>query len=125
MRELYFYQIFNLSNKQIMKSKSNIIRQGDVLLVRIAQLPEGSIHEKSKGDRIILALGENTGHHHSIAKTHGKLYTAPNQATILEVAEALTALEHQEHSPIPLAKGFYEVRLQTEYHPKELRRVAD
>jgi hypothetical protein len=106
-------------------TEPQVFRQGDVMLVRINELPKGAQKMRVRGDRIILALGEATGHHHSIAKKKGRIYEVPGQATIVEVATALAELEHQEHSSIPLQKGFYEVRLQREYHPEELRRVAD
>jgi hypothetical protein len=32
---------------------------------------------------------------------------------------------HEEHSPIPLARGFYRVWRQREYSPQEIRVVRD
>jgi hypothetical protein len=126
----------SIEQSNIMKNKTtqkvrngHVIRQGDVLLFKVEKLPKGAVRQRVGGDRVILALGEATGHHHSIAKKKARLFTAPTadgvQATIVEVATALAELEHQEHDPIPLARGFYEVRLQREYHPQEIRRVAD
>jgi hypothetical protein len=107
-----------------------VFRQGDVMLVRINALPVGAKKMRVGGDRIILALGEATGHHHSISKKKGRLYEVPGtqpgtQATIVEVAAALAELEHQEHDALPLPRGFYRVELQREYHPEAIRRVAD
>ncbi len=109
-----------------MKRTNAIIRQGDVALIRIKSLPNGATHQPIDGERLILAFGEATGHHHSIAAGKVRKYTDPGtQAAIVEVAEAMALLEHQEHSAAPLKKGFYRVHLQREYHPEEIRRVAD
>lgn len=105
-------------------------RQGDVLLSRVASLPAGRklTEVKPKNGRHILAYGEVTGHHHSIAANRGKLFKDETGATFLEIAEALqgvTELEHQEHDPIALAPGVYGVEIQREYSPEEIRSVAD
>jgi hypothetical protein len=39
-------------------------RQGDVLIERVSKIPSSAKKQKS-GPRVILALGEVTGHHHS------------------------------------------------------------
>ncbi len=107
-----------------------IFRQGDVLLMRLPELPSEAVMVAPSGPRVILAYGEATGHHHSLAASSARLHTVPGtkpgtQATILEVADALAELVHQEHAPIPLERGAYAVVLQREYHPQEIRRVAD
>jgi hypothetical protein len=101
-----------------------LVRQGDVLLERIAELPSTAKRQRVKGP-IILAYGEATGHHHAIHKGKVALYRDENQASFIEVKNAVAALEHQEHAPISLAPGVYRVRLQREYSPEEIRRVAD
>jgi hypothetical protein len=117
--------IMNKSTQKKDVAGQTVFRQGDVMLVRIDALPGGVKKMRVRGDRIILALGEATGHHHSIAKKKGRLYEVPGQATIVEVATALAELEHQEHDALPLPRGFYRVELQREYHPEAIRRVAD
>lgn len=123
-------KIEHMNNKTTQKKEGGncpaVFRQGDVMLVRIDALPPGAKKMRVGGERIILALGEATGHHHSIAKKKGRLYEVPGtQATIVEVATALAELEHQEHDALPLPRGFYRVELQREYHPEAIRRVAD
>ena len=123
-------------------------RQGDVLLVPTAQVPKDAKPVKRTGDRTILALGEATGHHHSFAGGAGvELLEAPDGKRFLRVHEADTgpwacaadaagyadarrsasaALEHQEHTTIPVAPGLYEVVIQREYDDaEEWRRVQD
>jgi hypothetical protein len=43
-----------------------IIRQGDVALVQVSKLPEGCVLVEGQSRKIVLALGEATGHHHRI-----------------------------------------------------------
>lgn len=108
-----------------MKNKMKHYRQGDVLLERVSALPKGAVEQKVKGP-VILAYGEATGHHHAIKEKSVRIFREPEtQATYVEVAEALALLEHQEHAPIELEPGIYKVGLQREYHPQEIRRVAD
>lgn len=99
-----------------------MFRQGDVLLVRVEAMPDGRPVEAESG-RLILARGEVTGHHHSVAA---------GDAALLESAEGLylrimapTPLEHQEHAAIPLQPGAYRVVRQREYTPREIVPVAD
>ena len=47
-------------------------RQGDVLLRRVSQLPDGAV-KSPKTDRIVLAYGEVTGHAHAIATEEADL----------------------------------------------------
>ena len=49
----------------------SIIRQGDVCLVRVGAIPKGAIEQPQKGKKLILALGEATGHHHRF-EFHGE-----------------------------------------------------
>lgn len=105
-------------------------RQGDVLLTRIKALPEGA-QPAAAGTipgRVVLAYGEATGHHHSIA-LHGDrvaLFRDTAGGAYLVVAEGPpVALEHQEHSTITLPAGVYRMPTQVEYSPAELARVAD
>jgi hypothetical protein len=104
-----------------------IYRQGDVLIRAISSIPEGAKDVTPK-DRIVLAYGEVTGHAHAIA---------PGQATEFSFAEAAgvvrrflnvvksAVVRHEEHAPIPLPPGAYEIVQQREYTPEEIRNVAD
>jgi hypothetical protein len=102
-----------------------MFRQGDVLLVRVPEVPTGKAVQPENG-RLILARGEATGHHHSVA-------VLDENAELIEAAEgvflrimAASTLEHQEHAAIALAPGTYKVTRQVEYEPGELpRQVAD
>lgn len=108
-----------------MNQKAAIYRQGDVLLELVENIPTTAKRQRVKGP-IILALGEATGHHHAFHKGKVRKYTEPGtQASYVEIAEAMAALQHQEHETVMVPPGKYRVTLQREYHPEEIRRVAD
>ena len=102
----------------------NQYRQGDVLLVRVDELP-GKIEEidREKG-RLVLARGEATGHAHVVRERRSRLVRDAEGETFLDVA-APAKLEHEEHGPIALEPGVYKVIRQREYSQAEVRFVAD
>lgn len=105
--------------------KTKIIRQGDVLLRPISELPKNLTPVPREHGRVILAHGEVSGHAHALTEKHASLYTDDSGMTVLEIAEAMANLVHDEHATIPLQPGFYKVIRQREYKAKEIRRVAD
>lgn len=99
------------------------IRQGDVLLIPVGEIPKEAKKQKRDNGRVILAYGEVTGHAHAITK--------PNVTKLaVGIAGYLNAptgcvLEHEEHSAITIEPGAYKIVHQREYHPEAIRRVAD
>ncbi len=106
----------------------NTIRQGDVALIPVNAIPKNAILQPPTGNKVILALGEMTGHHHRfefLDKSHNvKLYVADGGARYLHV-EAPADLLHEEHSTARVPAGKYLLPRQVEYTPAELRNVAD
>ncbi len=106
---------------------NTIYRQGDVLIRQLPSLPAGTTPEK-KADRIVLAYGEVTGHAHAIAPREAKAFTMADAAgavrRFLTVAKK-AFVRHEEHAPIPLPPGVYEIVQQREYSPEAIRNVAD
>ena len=103
-------------------------RQGDVLITRIAALPKSATKLAREHNRVILAHGEVTGHHHSFCEETVDLYApaVPEAGvTYLEVRAAMAMLTHQEHATIRVAPGTYKVTRQREYSPEAIRNVAD
>lgn len=90
-----------------------MIRQGDVLLIRVEPLPSSTTKITAENGRLILARGEATGHHHSVSDTDAELIQIGGR--MLLAVERQTALEHQEHAPLTLETGVYEVRRQREF----------
>lgn len=102
-----------------------MFRQGDVLLIPVTNVPEKAAKAGEQEDgRLILARGEVTGHHHSVDADRAEAWTKSGR-TYLSVSKQ-TVLAHQEHNPIDLNQGVYEVRLQKQYDPKiEFRAMVD
>lgn len=116
-----------LRGYSVRMTKTNTVRQGDVLLVQIQRIPKGTSRITAKNGRLILAEGEATGHHHSIIERDDvALLEIPSQNELfLLVKEGDALLEHQEHHAIAVHQGAYRVVRQREYTPAEIRRVAD
>ena len=96
-------------------------RQGDIFFTRIPELPELPEGLSERKNRII-AEGEATGHHHRLLDGGCVLESA--QGLFLAVYQA-TKVAHEEHRPITLEPGFYQVTRQREYSPEAIRTVID
>ena len=111
-----------------------MIRQGDVLVrpvrsIEVTRLAHSQPIEAENG-RFVLAHGEATGHHHSVALSQrvamfrddggsgGRQYLAVCGAEPV-------SLEHQEHAALAIAPGLHEVVRQRVYTAGMARRVAD
>ncbi len=99
-----------------------IYRQGDVLIRRIKSLPTQKAQIRLNG---ILAYGEVTGHAHKVENLQSAEVLEVGDGLYLRVAEEGVRIVHEEHAPITLAPGNYEVSIQREYSPAEIRNVAD
>ena len=65
------------------------LRQGDVLLIRVASIPEGARRVKRRRGPIVLAAGEATGHAHQIdAAAADLLEASPEQRFLRVLADA-------------------------------------
>ena len=107
-------------------------RQGDVLLLKVEELPK----KRRKITSDIILKGEVTGHAHKIV--NGTLYFGTpiletdgesfRSMTVMYVqAKKGAKLVHEEHGLIDLEPGFYEVRTQREYDgmDRPYRQVID
>ncbi|WP_214104868.1 hypothetical protein [Acrocarpospora catenulata] len=106
-----------------------MFRQGDILIMPVAEesVPKQRPAAPRDGrDRLVLALGEATGHAHAIPGP-GTLLLDRDSAfpEFLHLPEG-GRLVHEEHATIPLPKGWFRIVRQAEYVPGEYRRfVAD
>jgi hypothetical protein len=100
-------------------------RQGDVLLVRVAEIPAGAtpVEDGPIDGRHVVAYGEVTGHHHSVAVADARMVKSAEDVYLEIMAE--TTLDHQEHAAITLPPGNYRFVPQREYSPEAIRRVVD
>ena len=104
-----------------MKEKQKPCRQGDVLVLPVNTFPEGLV----KTNKVTLALGEVTGHHHTIH--NGAIGYADDEDALAEYFEVFenADLTHQEHDPITFRPGKYRNVIQVQYTPEALIQVAD
>jgi hypothetical protein len=116
-------------------------RQGDVFIEQVDESAEGRKRLDDGKGRVVLALGEVTGHSHRIESPRAALFleqatTAVPVAVLLGLGGGLipdrllvldgpATVVHEEHGSISLDAGTYRVRIQREYSPAELRNVAD
>ncbi len=101
-------------------------RQGDILLVRLRACPPaltaGRRVPRVNG-RLVLALGEATGHAHAIESPLAELVEHSDGRLYLRTQRACE-LTHEEHAPVWLEAGVYQVIRQREYVPGMERRVV-
>lgn len=94
-------------------------RQGDILFEKVDDIPASAQANPERGG--VVAYGEHTGHVHEVVGEDVLLYEiAPLSGD--ELANRLFAnvpmggtVTHQEHGPIELPPGRYEVIRQREY----------
>ncbi|MBL7496294.1 hypothetical protein I6A84_19660 [Frankia sp. CNm7] len=106
-------------------------RQGDILILPVLEqdVPDSArdLPSAPRDDRgrLVLALGEATGHAHAIAGPGTLLRaSAPLVPDYLHLPSG-GRLVHEEHAPISLPKGWFRVIRQREYVPGAVRVVAD
>lgn len=101
----------------------NNIQQGDVLIRRVNEIPEKAKVESK--DSIILALGETTGHFHGIDCIGAEILDHAGTRYIKLPTSAI--LKHQEHNPIEIPAGLYQIGIVQEYDyfSKMTRKVVD
>ena len=91
-------------------------RHGDVGLIRLAELPAGAVQQERRGD-LILQQGTSTGHAHRIKAKTAQIFTVGETRYL--VTKRPATLAHEEHGPMTIAPGVFEVRIETDYVPGE------
>jgi hypothetical protein len=108
-----------------------LLRQGDILVVAIdgfphAAAPAPPVRYNGRLCRI-LALGEATGHAHTlIADGRVDYYPTPEADPCLTtgypaICDHGAVLEHEEHRELPLPAGLYRIVQQREHDPLHRR----
>jgi hypothetical protein len=98
-----------------------LYRHGDVLIRRLDTLPPNC----SPKAGTTLAHGEVTGHSHRFAQAQAVQLWEQGNSLYLEVRERSATLIHEEHRPIELPCGVYQVWQQREYRPDKYVEVTD
>ena len=94
-----------------------LIRQGDVLLRPIEELPSGLRREFCPDGRIVLAEGEVTGHAHVLEAEQVELVTAEEADELYLLVHGTGLLRHDEHDLLQVPAGAYRLLRQREYRP--------
>lgn len=100
----------------------DLYRQGDVLIRRIDELPTQKLVKRASG---VLAEGEVTGHAHRVEDLTATEVYECGEGLYMRVGAEGVRIVHEEHAPIVLPAGDYEIVRQREYSPEEIRNVAD
>lgn len=106
-----------------MKKCISTAQQGDVLLQKLTELPKGEQKLISK-KRLVVAHGES-GHSHVIEDDEAELIQIGER--MLLKLEKDSVIVHEEHKPIHLEKGIWEIgRVQEfDWFSKMQRQVID
>jgi len=124
-------RVFEQPLTEEVRVKQQLVRQGDVVVRPCADAVRSG-QAVSDAGRVILAYGEVTGHAHEVVDAQpgnevlppAALFEQPDGRRFLFV-DRPCLLCHQEHGPIALAPGSYEVVRQREYSPEAIRNVTD
>lgn len=101
-----------------------IKRQGDVLFVKRDGLPTGEQKPITRDSgRVVVAYGEVTGHAHATIASDVQQVEIDNIRWLVAPDEFV--ITHEEHAPVTLDSGVWEIVYQSEYTPQEIRRVID
>lgn len=112
--------------------KGKLIRQGDVMLVPVTEKSK-AYDKREKLAQCTIALGEATGHHHTIYPPRADGLAAQlierlewNGRVFVEVPDGYW-LRHQEHDEHEIPGGLYEIIIEQEYDPlaEEMKKVID
>lgn len=110
-----------------MKKKPEIYQQGDVVMIRIDDFPEGERTQDQLDKDKVLALGEVTNHAHRLVDPDDAVeaFHILNRAYLSVLSPV--ALKHEEHHEIVLPPGKYERRIvvEADHLAGIVRRVAD
>lgn len=113
------------------------VRQGDILLVFVPNPPVNLERKSTANGTVTVGYGEVTGHHHTIQ--NAAWFVAPETTMddlhqfalgtktlpVFVVADETTEIRHQEHAPIVLSPGTWQVLRQREYTPERIVSVID
>jgi hypothetical protein len=115
------------------KNFLNIAAQGDFVIIRINELPEGIIPCKKKDGKWIVAHSE-TGHNHVMEADCVEMFKVELKdddavfELYLSVSEDTQVQHHRSydtHEALNVTPGNYKIRRQREYTSEGWRRAAD
>lgn len=105
-----------------MKKQVKNVQQGDVLLRKIEKMPAGG--KRVARGRCVLAHGES-GHSHVVEDDEAELIQI-GERMLLKLGKS-AVVTHEEHGPIKLSPGIWDVGrvVEYDYWSRMTRRVQD
>ena len=101
----------------------NYVSQGDVNFRKTEKAVPETAKRISDG---VIARGEVTGHSHRCEVLDAvELYEVETGKMVLRVGENGVSIVHEEHRPVMLPQGDYEVTIDREYSDEGERPVVD
>jgi len=98
--------------------------QGDVMFIQRKKKPSGKKTAPRQDSRLVLARGEKTGHDHTVDSATTTLFGKVGDGNMAIVVVEPTQVLHQEHPPLGLEPGYYDVVVQRQYVPEAPKREA-
>ena len=100
-------------------------RHGDLLIRRIEKI-ENETRERKQAE-LTVALGEATGHHHTLYPNPGVIVKGFTDKKYFEALGGIAELRHQEHKTLKIDPGAYEIVYEREhdYFDGEIKKVKD
>ena len=90
-----------------------LFQQGDVLLKTVSEIPSAAVRDTKKNGAYVLAEGEVTGHAHAI-RDEVECFITPAGVRMVRAGAPFTVW-HEEHKPITVPAGIWEIGIVQEY----------
>jgi hypothetical protein len=100
-------------------------QQGDVLCFSGASVPGDAVKIEKNSRGHVLAEGESTGHAHVVDSDDCEMFAASGRRWLNVTSQVI--VKHEEHGPLTLDEGVYEIKIVREMDPfeREIKNVAD
>jgi hypothetical protein len=105
----------------------NVAFQGELMVLRVAAVPEGARQVEPQDGRYLVAHSE-TGHHHTISADGCVMHEASPLLCYLMLDRGLSIVHERSwntHEQLDLGGGIWEVHRQREWTPDGERLAAD
>lgn len=86
-------------------------QQGDVVLIKVDSI----MAPEMKGS--VIQEGEHTGHAHRFQPNTAQLFGSEGTRTHLRALKGGTTITHEEHLPVKIDEGDYEIRIVRQKDP--------
>jgi hypothetical protein len=118
-----------------MEEKQVRYQQGDVILTKVDNVPTSQYNTVDYDNKVIIAEGEGTGHHHRFeldklepqVAVQGWKKHWDQFPTMIQITGGSATLYHEEHNPINLPGGVYQITFvrEMDHISGRERRVVD